>query len=75
MKELLLFLAQSLVDQPEEVRIEETENQKTVFFKLRVADGDMGKVIGKQGKNARAIRTIMKAASSKENKKVIIDIE
>ena len=74
MKELLIFLAKSLVDNPDEVQVTEKENENGILFELRVAPSDMGKVIGKQGKNAQAIRSLMKAASSKENKKVSVDI-
>ena len=75
LKELLTFLAGSLVDNPDKIVIEEKEDGQTVIFKLHVADEDMGKVIGKQGRNAQAIRLLMKAAASKENKKVIVDVE
>ena len=74
MKDLLIFLAKSLVDNPEEVQVDEKETENGILFELRVAPSDMGKVIGKQGKNAQAIRCLMKAASSKENKKVSVDI-
>lgn len=75
LKELLTFLAGSLVDNPDKIVIEEKEDDRTIIFKLHVADEDMGKVIGKQGRNAQAIRLLMKAAASKENKKVIVDVE
>lgn len=74
MKELLIYLATSLVDYPENVTVEETEGERSITFSLKVDERDMGKVIGKQGKNAQAIRTIMKAAGSKTDKKVIVDI-
>lgn len=74
MKELLIYLATSLVDYPENVTVEETEGERSITFSLKVDEKDMGKVIGKQGKNAQAIRTIMKAAGSKTDKKVIVDI-
>ena len=74
MKDLLMYLATSLVDCPEKVTIEEKENDNTVIFSLHVDEKDMGKIIGKQGKNAQAIRAIMKAAGSKTDKKVIVDI-
>ena len=74
MKDLLIFLAKSLVDNPDEVQVDEKETENGILFELRVAPSDMGKVIGKQGKNAQAIRCLMKAASSKENKKVSVDI-
>lgn len=74
MKELVRFIAMSLVDHPDEVVVDERETENTVFLELHVASEDMGKVIGKQGKIARALRTVVKAAASKENKKVIVDI-
>lgn len=74
MKELVRFIAMSLVDHPDEVVVDERENENTVFLELHVASEDMGKVIGKQGKIARALRTVVKAAASKEDKKVIVDI-
>ena len=75
LKDLLIFLARSLVDNPDKVVVEEKDDGQVVIFKLHVADEDMGKVIGKQGRNAQAIRMLMKAAASKENKKVIVDVE
>lgn len=74
MKELVEVIAKSLVDYPEEVVVTETENEKTIVLELRVAQSDMGKVIGKQGRIAKAIRSVVKAAASKEEKKVIVEI-
>lgn len=74
MKELVEVIAKALVDNPEEVVVTETENEKAIVLELRVAQSDMGKVIGKQGRIAKAIRSVVKAASSKEDKKVIVDI-
>lgn len=74
MKELVEVIAKSLVDYPDEVTVTETENDKSIVLELRVAQTDMGKVIGKQGRIAKAIRSVVKAAASKENKKVIVDI-
>ena len=74
MKELLEFLARSLVDNPDEVRVEETENDDMVVLRLSVAKEDVGKVIGKQGRIAKAIRTVVKAAATRENKKVNVEI-
>ena len=74
MKELVEVIAKSLVDYPDEVNVTETENEKDTVLELRVAQSDMGKVIGKQGRIAKAIRSVVKAAASKENKKVIVDI-
>ena len=74
MKELVEVIAKSLVDCPDEVVVTETENDKAIVLELRVAQADMGKVIGRQGRIAKAIRTVVKAASSKSSKKVIVDI-
>ena len=75
MKELLEFLAKSLVDNPEGVVIsEEPEENGTINFKLTVSQSDMGRVIGKQGRIAKAIRTVMKSAAAREGKKVNIEI-
>ena len=74
MKELVEVIAKSLVDYPDEVQVTETENDKVVVLELKVAQSDMGKVIGKQGRIAKAIRTVVKAAASKEDRKVIVEI-
>ena len=74
MKELVEVIAKSLVDYPDEVVVTETENDKAIVLELRVAQADMGKVIGKQGRIAKAIRSVVKAAASKEEKKVIVEI-
>ena len=74
MKELVEVIAQSLVEYPEEVVVTETENDKTIVVELHVASSDMGKVIGKQGRIAKAIRSVVKAAASKSDKKVVVDI-
>ena len=74
MKELVEVIAKSLVDYPDEVNVTETENEKAIVLELRVAQSDMGKVIGKQGRIAKAIRSGVKAAASKEDKKVIVEI-
>ena len=74
MKELVEVIAKSLVDYPDEVVVTETENEKAIVLELRVAQSDMGKVIGKQGRIAKAIRAVVKAAASKEEKKVIVEI-
>ena len=74
MKELVDVIAKSLVDYPDEVQVTETENDKAVVLELKVAQSDMGKVIGKQGRIAKAIRTVVKAAASKEDRKVIVEI-
>ena len=74
MKELVEVIAKSLVDYLDEVNVTETENEKAIVLELRVAQSDMGKVIGKQGRIAKAIRSVVKAAASKEDKKVIVEI-
>ena len=74
MKELVEVIAKSLVDYPDEVQVTETENDKSIVLELKVAQSDMGKVIGKQGRIAKAIRSVVKAAASKEAKKVIVEI-
>ena len=72
MKELVEVIAKSLVENPEEVT--ERQSGKTTVVELKVAPSDMGKVIGKQGRIAKAIRAVVKAAASKEDKKVVVDI-
>ena len=74
MKELVTFIATSLVDQPDAVEVTEVEKDDTLVFELRVAKEDLGKVIGKQGRTARAVRTLLSAAAGKENKKVRLEI-
>jgi len=74
MRELVEIIVKALVDNPEEVNITEKQEENVTLIEIRVADGDMGKVIGKQGRIAKAIRALVKAASSKEEKKVIVDI-
>ena len=74
MKEVLETIAKALVENPDEVSVTEYEDGDSVTLELRVADGDMGKVIGKQGRIAKAIRTVVKAAASIENKHVSVDI-
>lgn len=74
MKELVEVIAKSLVDSPEEVVVTETEENDAILVELKVAPSDMGKVIGRQGRIAKAIRTVVKAASSKSEKKVVVDI-
>ena len=74
MKELVEVIAKSLVAHPDEVVVTETENEKSILVELKVAPSDMGKVIGKQGRIAKAIRSVVKAASSKEDKKVVVEI-
>ena len=74
MKDLLEFIAKSMVTNPDAVEVKETEKEYVTVFELHVAEEDMGKVIGKQGRIAKAIRTVMKAAASCENKKIVVDI-
>lgn len=74
MKEVLEIIAKALVEYPDEVSVTEIEDGDSVTLELHVADGDMGKVIGKQGRIAKAIRTVVKAAASIENKHVSVDI-
>ncbi len=74
MKELVLDIAKALVDNPEAVVVEETKENDTLVLKLRVSEDDMGKVIGKQGRIAKAIRTVVKSAANRENVKVTLEI-
>ncbi|MDY6843736.1 MAG: KH domain-containing protein [Thermodesulfobacteriota bacterium] len=74
MKELIMYIAQSLVDNPGEVKVSEVEGERSAVIELRVAKEDLGKVIGKQGKTARAMRTILSAASTKNRKRAILEI-
>ena len=74
MKELVEVIAKALVDDPESVVVNEREEKKTTVLEVRVAESDMGKVIGKQGRIAKAIRSVVKAAAAMEDKKVIVDI-
>ena len=74
MKDLVEIIARSLVEKPDEVTVTQREDDNAIVVELRVAQSDMGKVIGKQGRIAKAIRTVVKAASAKETKKVIVDI-
>lgn len=74
MKELLEVIAKALVEYPDEVVVTEKENGHTIYYELHVASSDMGKVIGKQGRIAKSIRTVVKACATKTDKKVIVDI-
>jgi predicted RNA-binding protein YlqC (UPF0109 family) len=73
-KELVEFIVKSLVDKPDAVRIEEVEGEKASIIELHVDNGDLGKVIGKQGRTAKAIRTIINASGVKSGKKVVLEI-
>ncbi len=75
MKELLEVIASALVDSPEDVVVVEEEDENQIVLSLKVAPADMGKVIGKQGRIAKAIRTVVRAAGSKGNKKIMVDIQ
>ncbi len=75
MKDLILYLAKSLVDNPDQVQITETETESAIVYELTVDPDDMGRVIGKHGKIAKAIRAIVKSASYKLPKKVIVEIK
>lgn len=74
MKELVEFIVKSLVDNPDKVMLEEVEGEKTTVIELRVDPADLGKVIGKQGRTARSIRTILNAAGIKRGKRVVLEI-
>lgn len=74
MKELVEVIAKALVEFPEEVVVTESQSEKAIVIELRVAQSDMGKVIGKQGRIAKAIRSVVKAAAAKEEQKVIVEI-
>ncbi|MBC7341753.1 MAG: KH domain-containing protein [Clostridia bacterium] len=74
MQELLKFLASALVDHPEAVEVKEVQGERSVILELRVAPEDMGKVIGKQGRIANALRTVIKAAGARDGKKVVVEI-
>lgn len=74
MKELVEVIVRALVDNPDGVVVTERQEGKTTVLEVRVADGDMGKVIGKQGRIAKAIRSVVKAAATKDNKRVVVDI-
>jgi predicted RNA-binding protein YlqC (UPF0109 family) len=73
-KELVEFIARALVDKPEDVKVTETDGERSLIIELRVAPEDMGKVIGKQGKIAQSIRTLTKATAAKEGKRVAVEI-
>ncbi len=74
MKDLLLYIAQNLVENPDEVTVTEREGDDETVFELRVAPGDMGKIIGRQGKVAKEIRTLMRAVAQRQGKRIRIDI-
>ena len=74
MKEIVEVIAKSLVDHPESVKVSEKQDGDQLLLELRVAEDDMGKVIGRQGRIAKALRTVVKAAATRENKKVTVEI-
>ena len=74
MKDLVEIIAKSLVDNPDEVRVNEVQGEQDLILELRVAPEDMGKVIGKQGRVAKAIRTVVKAAALNEDQKLVVEI-
>lgn len=74
MKELVEVLAKALVDKPEEVSVKEIIKDRTIIYELSVSPDDMGKIIGKQGRIAKSLRTVVSAAAVKENKKIVIEI-
>ena len=73
-KELIEFMIKSLVDSPEDVAVTAVTGEKTTVYELRVGEGDLGKIIGKHGRTIRAIRTLLSAASTKENKRAVLEI-
>jgi len=74
MKELLKTLAQALVDKPEDVEVSQIEGERSIILQLKVAPEDVGKVIGKEGRIVKALRTIIKASATKEGKKAMVEI-
>ena len=74
MKDLVIYIAKALVDNPDEVSVNEVEGEQTSVIELRVAKGDLGKIIGKHGKTAQSIRTILSAASAKIGKRAVLEI-
>jgi len=73
-KDLIFFIAKALVDKPDEVEVEEFDEDGATVYELTVAEDDLGKVIGKQGRTARAMRQLLQAASSKQHKRAILEI-
>ncbi len=74
MKDLIIYIAKALVDRPDDVDVKELHGEKTVIYELKVGQGDLGKVIGREGKTAKAIRTIVTAASMKTGKRAHLEI-
>jgi hypothetical protein len=73
-KELIEYIARSLVDNPDKVRVSQVEGEQSVIFELQVAQEDMGKIIGKEGRIANAIRTLLKVAAAREGKRAVLEI-
>ena len=74
MKELIEYIARALVDNPDQVQVREVEGERTTVYELRVGQGDLGKVIGKHGRTARSIRTLLNAAATKAGKRAVLEI-
>lgn len=74
MKEFIEFVVKHLVDNPDEVKVNEIDGERTVVLELRVGDGDMGKVIGRHGQTAKSLRTVLAAASAKNGKRAVLEI-
>ncbi len=74
MKDLILYVVRALVDRPDEVEVQELKGEKTTVIELKVAQEDLGKVIGKQGRTARALRTLLNAAGTKLGKRCVLEI-
>ena len=74
MKELIEYIARSLVDNPDQVKVTQVEGEQSVIFELQVAQEDMGKIIGKEGRIANAIRTLLKVSAAREGKRAVLEI-
>jgi predicted RNA-binding protein YlqC (UPF0109 family) len=74
LKELIAFIAKGLVDDPDGVQVKAIEGEKTIILELTVGEGDLGKVIGKEGRTARAMRTLLAATSAKQSKRAVLEI-
>ena len=74
MKELIEYIARSLVDHPDQVKVRQVEGETSVIFELQVAQDDMGKIIGKEGRIANAMRTLLKVAAAREGKRAVLEI-
>ena len=74
MKELVIYMAKTLVDNPDEVHVTEVIGEHVMMFELRVADGDVGKIIGKAGRTVRAMRTLLSASAARDGKKAVLEV-